>query len=148
MTCSIDTPAGAQPTLEQDAAELQRALDEATDRNPGMLLLPLRSALSHVLQAVRVNLSAQALSPGRRMKAPPDDGPIKGEAIAQRAMKICGCQGQYDCRCVSCLNQASRELWTEHNQAERAAKEACRDLPACPASCASKGTSACSGRCS
>ncbi len=147
MTCSTSTPCGARLTLEQDVAALQRALDEASDRNSGMLLLAQASALARVLQAVREGLLAPALAPGRRMKAPPDDGPIKGEAIAQRAMKICGCQGQYDCRCVSCLNQASRELWTEHNQAERAAKDACAALPACPATCASKGTSACSGRC-
>ena len=55
----------------------------------------------------------------KRMKIPADDGPIKGEAIAQRMKKICGCKGQYDCNCVSVKNMALRELWGEHNAATR-----------------------------
>lgn len=52
----------------------------------------------------------------RRMRARRDDGPISGEAVAQRMMSICGCKGQHDCSCVSLENQARVELWTEHNQ--------------------------------
>ena len=51
----------------------------------------------------------------RRMKTPADDGPIKGEAIAQRMMRICGCKGKFDCDCVSVENQARSELWYERN---------------------------------
>ena len=49
------------------------------------------------------------------MKTPADDGPIKGEAIAQRMMRICGCKGKFDCDCVSVENQARSELWYERN---------------------------------
>jgi hypothetical protein len=51
-----------------------------------------------------------------RMQTPPDEGPIKGTAIAERMIQICGCKGRRDCDCVSVKNQARRELWTEHNQ--------------------------------
>ena len=73
------------------------------------------AALSHA--AVRVE-------DVKRMKIPADDGPIKGEAIAQRMTKICGCKGQYDCNCVSVKNMALRELWGEHNAATRSKLEA------------------------
>lgn len=52
----------------------------------------------------------------RRMRARRDDGPISGEAVAQRMMDICGCKGQHDCSCVSVEGQARIELWTEHNR--------------------------------
>lgn len=51
----------------------------------------------------------------RRMKAPADEGPFTGEALAQRMMQICGCKGQYDCDCVSARNLARIAMWTEHN---------------------------------
>lgn len=44
-----------------------------------------------------------------------DDGPISGQAVTDRMVQICGCNGRYDCDCVSCENQARIELWTEHN---------------------------------
>ena len=64
---------------------------------------------------------AQPVAVVRLMKTPVDDGPIAGERIAQRAMQICGCEGKFDCNCVSVLNQARCQLWAEHNQTARAA---------------------------
>lgn len=55
----------------------------------------------------------------RCMKAPADCGPVKGEAIAQRMMSICGCVGQFDCNCVTVYNQAARELYGEFNSRNR-----------------------------
>lgn len=54
----------------------------------------------------------------RRMGVPADSGPIKGGAIADRMMAMCGCKGQYACSCPSVQNPATAELWGEHNRAK------------------------------
>lgn len=52
-----------------------------------------------------------------------EDSPFTMEQLEERADKVCGCNGRYDCDCVSVFNQASRELWTEHNGRCRLATE-------------------------
>ncbi len=78
--------------------------------NPVLAVIASRAAEG--LQAVP---SAQVV----RMRLRPDDGPIKGASITQRMKDICGCKGVYNCDCISVQNQATRELWSEHNQRQR-----------------------------
>ncbi len=135
------------PQLSADVQTLREALAEARDRNPGMHLLAFAAQLDRLLEAAEKpqagcsgscgtaggcgggcggaceSAAAPAPKPAevvvRRMKAPPAEGPFTGEQIAQRVMRICGCQGRYDCNCVSVINQARIELWTEHNTQAR-----------------------------
>lgn len=51
----------------------------------------------------------------RRMKMHEPTEAYSSEQLAQRMMQICGCHGQHGCDCVTVRNQASTELWTEHN---------------------------------
>ena len=121
---------------DTDVNVLRAALTEAKDRNPGMTLLAVAPHIENLLAqlepkskrcgggcgggcskaAVTVETAANPVVV-RRIKTRKDDGPISGASITERMVQICGCQGQYDCDCVSVENQARRELWTEHNAA-------------------------------
>lgn len=43
------------------------------------------------------------------------DEPFSQAELDARIDAICGCEGKYDCDCVSVSNQAKIELWTEYN---------------------------------
>jgi hypothetical protein len=84
------------------------------------------SSAEDVMRALGVYIqSALYKSPKpeqRCMRAPADRDNLKGEAIAQRMMSICGCVGQYDCDCVTVYNQAVGELSGEFNIRNRFGK--------------------------
>lgn len=134
------SPSKNDPQRNADIRALREALAEARDRNPGMHLLACAAPLERLLaQAESGGCSGSCGTGGgcgggcggacerapdvsgmpevvvRRMKAPAAEGPFTGEQIAERVMRICGCRGRYDCNCVSVINQARIELWTEHN---------------------------------
>ena len=41
--------------------------------------------------------------------------PFTMAELEAKCNQICGCEGQYNCDCVSVKNQAARQLWYEHN---------------------------------
>ncbi len=120
-------------TCSPAEAQLRRALSdiEALARQhmapvaaPGVNAAPAVSQAVNPVLAVIASRAAEGLqAPASatvvRMRIRPDDGPIPGARITQRMKDICGCKGVYDCDCVSVQNQATRELWSEHNQRQR-----------------------------
>ncbi len=80
----------------------------------------LRVILSKTTKALTQESGSQVIKI-RRMRRRQDDGPISGEAIAELMGQICGCEGAYDCDCVSVENQARQQLWAQHNEAQRKA---------------------------
>lgn len=117
----IETDCG-DPTKDvkvyRDAAGRYHVMNGGTVRHPDSSAEDVMRALGWYLQGA---LYTPTKEPQRKLKAPPDDGPIKGEAVAQRMMAICGCTGQYDCDCVAVKSQATGELWCEHNTRRRQA---------------------------
>lgn len=55
--------------------------------------------------------------PIRFRKSPEMTGkePFTEAELSDRIDSICGCKGQYDCRCISVFNKAFSELWYEYN---------------------------------
>jgi hypothetical protein len=45
--------------------------------------------------------------------------PFTPEEGLERIHGICRCEGKYDCDCVSVVNRAHVELWSEHNEKAR-----------------------------
>lgn len=136
MTTTEDLAAAAPEGIEADIAKL-RAIAAETEWNPGIQIKFFVPQLVRILDEVTslraMHLKSREGLPSlhdkdvgvriteikREIKTPPDDGPISGISIVERALAICGCKGKYDCDCVSVMNQARRELWTEHNQRTR-----------------------------
>lgn len=102
----------------RDVAGKYHVISGGIVRHPHSSAEDVMRALGWYLQGSLYQAPAATV---RCMKAPPDSGPISGEAIAQRMMSICGCKGQRDCDCVSFKNQATRELHGEHNLRGQAA---------------------------
>lgn len=83
-----------------------------------------RELQSHTQEVAEA--AARAKESGARRRQPLDPGPqgwrlppnVASADLEARIDLICGCNGKYDCDCVSVFNQASRELWTEHNTGE------------------------------
>ena len=128
--------ASSNSASDTDVNVLRTALIEAKDRNPGMPLLAVAPHIENLLERFErkstgcgggcggaCSKEAATVEPTvkpvvvRRIKTRQDEGPISGVAITNRMVQICGCQGQYDCDCVSVERQACRELWNEHNAA-------------------------------
>lgn len=86
----------------------------ATRAADGLRPAPQLSLADKIRQA-RAERPHTFLVTPRLIKRRADDGPISGQAVTDRMVQICGCNGRYDCDCVSCENQARIELWTEHN---------------------------------
>jgi hypothetical protein len=43
---------------------------------------------------------------------------IESDAIKARMMEICGCNGEFNCECISVRNEAVSELWYEKNSGQ------------------------------
>jgi hypothetical protein len=68
-----------------------------------------------VLKALR---EAGVLPPSRKRQAPKMQGnePFTAQELSDRMDAICGCNGEWDCDCVSVVNKAFRSLWTDYNE--------------------------------
>lgn len=117
------SPRCSTKPVHNDLNNLRALLDESETRNPGMVLAPHASTIREFLDELEIarNKATAPAPEGAkevvlvRMKTPPAFGHISGEAIRDRMIAICGCQGRYDCDCVSVRNKASADLWIEHN---------------------------------
>lgn len=121
-TCPGKNPALLSPKALEAALGTLRTPEVATLLQ--QLPADVQNALQTLTAAVDASLTVTAALPVapvvmRQLKTRTTSGPIDGEAVACRMMAICGCQGTYDCDCVSVENQARQELWGEHNQRQR-----------------------------
>lgn len=111
LVVDVDTENGGIQVY-RDTANAYFVVRDGVVRHPNGTAEDAMRALGFYLQGVVTNPGPN--SP-QGMRTPPDDGPIKGTAIAAKMASICGCQGKFNCDCVSIRNQARRELWTERN---------------------------------
>lgn len=105
---------GALTVIESKATDFIEALDRYNEKHGefigGAPIFQLARAVGEARLALNVHKRSRALQD--KQSFPPS---FSQDKIEQMIDNICGCEGCYDCNCVSIFNQAKIEAWAEHN---------------------------------